>query len=256
MKNGDKMNPRDKMICPKAKECGGGSGKIKCGHDKNHAKNSQLFDCHETSKTYSMSICPRCIPSNPPEVKPEYNHEKQFANCKTCKWQADVCCSYESECDGESCYEPRKVSSEVKVCETCEGKGILDDKLNGFNVVCPDCEVKVEKCETCDAIELGIKKHKTPKVSTESGKAVESMYKVLEKYMCSVCPKRDPEFSAQCGMFCDSFRLAREEILRWHTSELSSLKSRVIAEIEEYDESKTFAKDFVKRDIIEIVKKG
>jgi len=25
--------------------------------------------------------------------------------CKTCKWKADVCCSFESECDGESHYE-------------------------------------------------------------------------------------------------------------------------------------------------------
>jgi len=39
------------------------------------------------------------------EGKEKYNHLKQFANCKTCRWKGDICCCFESECDGKRKYE-------------------------------------------------------------------------------------------------------------------------------------------------------
>lgn len=89
------------------------------------------------------------------EPKKKEINEK-FAKCKTCEWESEVCCCYESECDGTSHYKlkqekclecngtgggfwgDRRHKKWIKVCLTCKGTGLRSG--NGENI-----EVNVNK---------------------------------------------------------------------------------------------------------------
>lgn len=174
--------------CPSAgKDC----FVIVCSHFKRGHIHSEVVG--ETS--IKGAGCPACIPIEP---KKPYNHLKQFANCKTCEWQGEVCCSYESECDGTSHYEPKKPEGEKDVCTECQETGthILKDEIclgkepvkQEKKGVClaglqGECPTPNEDCSNCE--EKQLEKEKCPECK---GKKEVMIGNIKQTFMMKTCP--------------------------------------------------------------------
>lgn len=59
--------------------------------------------------------------------------------------EMSICSKCDNECEVvENKDTPKEVEPKKEVCKICQGKGILDDKLNGHDVLCPECVEKKE----------------------------------------------------------------------------------------------------------------
>jgi len=94
-----------------------------------------------------------------------------------------------------------------EVCKTCNGTGILLDKLNGYSVICP-CQDEPKEQGVCpelhcvSSMDNFLRRHK--QMVEENGKPPAEAKEIAEinaymnKYICITCPQKNPCNISEC----------------------------------------------------------